>query len=65
MDSSECVVLIPNLALDLTVQQNEQLYVFDPLALHHIFVKSQYIYEETDVFIMYVSSPLGVTRCGY
>ncbi|THH09099.1 hypothetical protein EW145_g2244 [Phellinidium pouzarii] len=31
--------------------QDEQLYVADPLALHHIVVKDQYIYEETDMFI--------------
>jgi cytochrome P450 len=28
--------------------------VFDPQALHHILVKDQYIYEESDSFIMYV-----------
>ncbi|KAL5524316.1 hypothetical protein ACEPAF_9456 [Sanghuangporus sanghuang] len=28
-----------------------QLYVSDPLALHYICVKDQYIYEETDVFL--------------
>lgn len=33
--------------------QNEMLYVFDPLALHHIIVKDQYIYEETSSFIEY------------
>jgi cytochrome P450 len=27
------------------------LYVFDPKALHHIILKDQYIYEETDSFI--------------
>ncbi|KAH8119663.1 cytochrome P450 [Phellopilus nigrolimitatus] len=30
---------------------DEQLYVADPLALHHIVVKDQYIYEEPDQFI--------------
>ena len=30
--------------------QDEQLYVSDPLALHHIVVKDQYAYEETDMF---------------
>ncbi|TDL20047.1 cytochrome P450 [Rickenella mellea] len=30
---------------------DEQLYVSDPLALHHIVVKDQYIYEETSAFI--------------
>lgn len=28
-----------------------QLYVFDPKALHHIVVKDQYVYEETSAFI--------------
>ncbi|KAF8150009.1 cytochrome P450 [Crassisporium funariophilum] len=28
-----------------------QLYVFDPKALHHILVKDQLIYEETDAFV--------------
>ncbi|KDR76351.1 hypothetical protein GALMADRAFT_67729, partial [Galerina marginata CBS 339.88] len=28
-----------------------QLYVFDPKALHHIIVKDQYVYEETSSFI--------------
>ncbi|KAF9474249.1 cytochrome P450 [Pholiota conissans] len=28
-----------------------QLYVFDPKAMHHIIVKDQYIYEETSAFI--------------
>jgi hypothetical protein len=32
--------------------QNEQLYVFDPLALHHIFVKQQYNFELTEVFVV-------------
>lgn len=30
----------------------QQLYVSDPLALHHIVVKEQHIYTETDMFIM-------------
>nr|BAK09506.1 cytochrome P450 [Postia placenta] len=30
----------------------EQLYVSDPRALHHIVVKEQDVYEETDMFIM-------------
>ncbi|OJA12274.1 hypothetical protein AZE42_08148 [Rhizopogon vesiculosus] len=30
----------------------EQLYISDPLALHHIVVKEQNVYEETDMFIM-------------
>jgi len=28
-----------------------QLYVFDPKAMHHIIVKDQYVYEETSAFI--------------
>lgn len=36
--------------------QNEMLYVSDPLALHHIVVKDQYIYEETSSFIEYASA---------
>ncbi|KAL5504184.1 hypothetical protein ACEPAH_8258 [Sanghuangporus vaninii] len=30
---------------------DEELYITDPLALHHIVVKDQYIYEETSMFI--------------
>ncbi|KAL5482385.1 hypothetical protein ACEPAI_8979 [Sanghuangporus weigelae] len=30
---------------------DEQLYVADPLALHHIIVKDQYVYEETAMFL--------------
>ncbi|KII83611.1 hypothetical protein PLICRDRAFT_445033 [Plicaturopsis crispa FD-325 SS-3] len=30
---------------------DEQLYVYDPLALHHIVVKDQLVYEETSVFV--------------
>ncbi|TFK95445.1 cytochrome P450 [Pterulicium gracile] len=30
---------------------DEQLYVTDPLALHHIVIKDQHIYEETSMFI--------------
>lgn len=30
----------------------QQLYVSDPLALHHIVVKEQHIFTETDMFIM-------------
>lgn len=33
------------------ILQVEQLIVWDPLALHHIVVKDQYTYEETDAFI--------------
>lgn len=31
--------------------QDTQLYVSDPKALHHILVKDQYIYDESDMFI--------------
>ncbi|KAH8115657.1 cytochrome P450 [Phellopilus nigrolimitatus] len=31
---------------------DEQLFVSDPLALHHILVKDQYVFEETDPFLM-------------
>lgn len=30
------------------------LYVFDPVAMHNIVVKDQYIYEETAWFVKYV-----------
>ncbi|EJC98472.1 cytochrome P450 [Fomitiporia mediterranea MF3/22] len=30
---------------------DEQLYVTDPLALHHIIIRDQYIYEETAMFL--------------
>ncbi|KAI9461564.1 cytochrome P450 [Lactarius psammicola] len=35
-----------------TLLGDQQLYVSDPLALHHIVVKEQHIYTETDMFIM-------------
>ncbi|KAI9461563.1 cytochrome P450 [Lactarius psammicola] len=35
-----------------TLLGGQQLYVSDPLALHHIVVKEQHIYTETDMFIM-------------
>lgn len=31
--------------------KDEEVYTFDPLALHHILVKDQYIFEETTSFI--------------
>ncbi|KAH8115673.1 cytochrome P450, partial [Phellopilus nigrolimitatus] len=37
---------------------DEQLYVSDPLALHHILVKDQYVFEETDPFLMRVKALL-------
>ncbi|CAA7269510.1 unnamed protein product [Cyclocybe aegerita] len=33
------------------LQQQTCLYVYDPLALHHIFVKDQQFYEETEDFV--------------
>lgn len=46
----------------LTRYQDEQLYVTDPLALHHITVKDQYTYDETDFFYASVSPlPFGGT----
>ncbi|KAH9031774.1 cytochrome P450 [Lactarius pseudohatsudake] len=35
-----------------TLLGGQQLYVSDPLALHHIVVKEQHIFTETDMFIM-------------
>jgi cytochrome P450 len=35
-----------------TVMGDQQLYVSDPLALYHMVVKEQHIYEETDMFIL-------------
>lgn len=32
---------------------NPLLFVHDPLALHHIVVKDQYIYEETPIFLLF------------
>ena len=40
--------------LNVIALQDQQLYVSDPLALHHIVVKEQHIYTETDMFIMCV-----------
>lgn len=39
---------------DLTVAlpQNEELYVTDPRALHHIVVKDQYAYEPSVAFMV-------------
>jgi cytochrome P450 len=34
--------------------------VFDPQALHHILVKDQHIYEESDTFVMYVRQYLAI-----
>ena len=34
--------------------QNKWLFVFDPLALHHVVLKDQHIYEETEQFIQCV-----------
>jgi len=35
--------------------QDKQLYVSDSKALHHILVKDQNVFEETQWFIQYVS----------
>ncbi|KAF8896610.1 cytochrome P450 [Infundibulicybe gibba] len=40
----------------ITPMQEKQLYIFDPKALHHIIVKDQYVYEESDQFI---NQPIG------
>lgn len=37
--------------LTLGLRKDEQVYVTDAKALHHIVVKDQYIYEETSMFI--------------
>jgi hypothetical protein len=34
--------------------QDEQVYFVDPLALHHIVLKEQDIFQETAMFIEYV-----------
>ncbi len=44
-------VSLPPLSCMLIDLQDERLYTIDPLALHHIFVKHQYIYEETPMFL--------------
>lgn len=36
----------------LRMLQEQQLTVADPLALHHILVKEQYVYEETEPFLL-------------
>lgn len=40
---------------------DEQLFVSDPLALHHITVKDQYVYEETSMFITSNSLVFGTS----
>ncbi|KAL5504185.1 hypothetical protein ACEPAH_8259 [Sanghuangporus vaninii] len=40
---------------------DEELYITDPLALHHIVVKDQYIYEETSMFITTNALTFGVS----
>lgn len=40
---------------DLADRQRREIYVSDPKALHHIIIKEQDIYEETDEFIQYVN----------
>lgn len=34
--------------------KREQLYVSDPVAIHQILIKEQDVFDETDMFIMYV-----------
>ncbi|KLO16320.1 cytochrome P450 [Schizopora paradoxa] len=38
---------------------DERLYTIDPLALHHIFVKHQYTYEETPMFLTMMQLQFG------
>lgn len=40
---------------------DERLYTIDPLALHHIFVKHQYIYEETPMFLTMMRLQFGTS----
>ncbi|KAL5486054.1 hypothetical protein ACEPAI_7098 [Sanghuangporus weigelae] len=40
---------------------DEELYITDPLALHHIVLKDQYIYEETSMFITSNALTFGVS----
>ncbi|KAG1744162.1 cytochrome P450 [Suillus paluster] len=40
------------LGVKALILDQEQLYISDPLALHHIVVKEQNVYEETDMFIV-------------
>ncbi len=44
-----------SLVSDVNVWQSLVLYVYDPVALYHIVVKDQSIYEELHWFIAYVS----------
>lgn len=46
---SDSVLLLVFVHIDSL--QDEQLYVSDPLALHHIIIKDQYAYEETAMFL--------------
>ena len=36
-------------------RQEEQLYIFDPLALHDIFIKYQHIYEASEHSLVLVN----------
>ena len=42
--------------------QHRMLYVFDPVAMHNIVVKDQYIYEETSMFITYVLDTYALAK---
>ena len=35
------------------------LYVFDPVAMHNVIVKDQYVFEEAAWFIKYVAMSFG------
>lgn len=52
-------ILLKNLQT-ACLPQSKQLLVSDPLALHHIVVKEQDVYTETDMFIMYVTGRFGL-----
>jgi hypothetical protein len=50
--------------------QDQQLYISDPLALHHILVEDQDVFEETSGFITFVTSTsisrkLFIHDCSY
>lgn len=40
---------------DIFYVKAKMLYVFDPKALHSVIVKDQYVYEESPLFVRYVS----------
>jgi hypothetical protein len=49
-----CVVLILWNILTNASPPQEVVYLSDPLALHHVIMKDQHLFEEPDVFIMLV-----------